>query len=65
MMQVKVITLDNAEAGEIELPEALFGAEPRVDIMAAATGVPQDEKHDADPAPTEDDATDPDGDRPD
>ncbi len=38
---------------------------PRVDIMAAATGVPQDERHDAGPAPTEDDATDPDGDRPD
>ena len=33
-MQVKVITLDNAEAGEIELPEALFGTEPRKDIMA-------------------------------
>ena len=38
---------------------------PRVDIMAAATGVPQDEKHDAGPAPSEDDAPDPDGDRPD
>ena len=33
-MQVNVITLDNAAAGEIELPEALFGAAPRVDIMA-------------------------------
>ncbi|UFN50233.1 50S ribosomal protein L4 [Roseomonas sp. OT10] len=33
-MQIKVITLDNAEAGEVELPEALFGAEPRADIMA-------------------------------
>jgi large subunit ribosomal protein L4 len=33
-MQVKVITLDNAEAGEIELPEALFAAAPRADIMA-------------------------------
>ncbi len=33
--------------------------------MAAATGVPQDEKHDTGPAPTEDDATDPDGGRPD
>lgn len=39
--------------------------EPRVDLMASATGVPQDEKHDAGPAPTEDDATDLDGDRPD
>ncbi|WP_426958296.1 50S ribosomal protein L4 [Muricoccus radiodurans] len=33
-MQVKVITLDNAEAGEIELPAEVFGAEPRPDIMA-------------------------------
>ena len=33
-MQVKVITLDNGEAGELELPEALFGAEPRADVMA-------------------------------
>ncbi len=33
-MQVNVITLDNAAAGEIELPEALFGAAPRADIMA-------------------------------
>jgi large subunit ribosomal protein L4 len=33
-MQVNVITLDNAAAGEIELPEALFGASPRADIMA-------------------------------
>ena len=33
-MQVKVVTLDNAEAGEIELPAEVFGAEPRADIMA-------------------------------
>jgi len=33
-MQVNVITLDNAEAGQIELPEAVFGAQPRADIMA-------------------------------
>ena len=33
-MQVPVITLDNGSAGEIDLPEALFAAEPRVDIMA-------------------------------
>src|SRR3954454_10990767 len=33
-MQVPVITLDNGTAGEIELPEALFAAEPRSDIMA-------------------------------
>lgn len=33
-MQVNVITLDNAAAGEIELPEAVFGAQPRADIMA-------------------------------
>src|SRR5215212_6806534 len=33
-MQVPVITLDNGSAGEIELPDAVFGADPRVDIMA-------------------------------
>ncbi len=33
-MQIKVITLDNGEAGEIELPAAVFGAAPRPDIMA-------------------------------
>src|SRR3954447_26030880 len=33
-MQVPVITLDNGSAGEIELPEALFAAQPRADIMA-------------------------------
>lgn len=33
-MQARVITLGNAEAGEIELPDAVFGAQPRADIMA-------------------------------
>jgi large subunit ribosomal protein L4 len=33
-IQVPVITLDNGQAGEIELPEALFGAAPRADILA-------------------------------
>jgi large subunit ribosomal protein L4 len=33
-MQVNVITLDNASAGSAELPEELFGAAPRADIMA-------------------------------
>lgn len=33
-MQVPVITLDNAAVGEIELPDAVFGAAPRPDIMA-------------------------------
>jgi large subunit ribosomal protein L4 len=33
-MQVPVITLDNGSAGEIDLPEALFAAQPRADIMA-------------------------------
>ena len=33
-MQVPVITLANAPAGEVELPDAVFAAEPRVDIMA-------------------------------
>jgi large subunit ribosomal protein L4 len=33
-MQVPVITLDNGSAGEIDLPETLFAAEPRSDIMA-------------------------------
>jgi large subunit ribosomal protein L4 len=34
MPTVPVITLDNGPAGEIELPEAFFGAEPRADILA-------------------------------
>lgn len=33
-MQAKVITLDNSEVGEIELPDALFGAAPRADLIA-------------------------------
>ena len=33
-MQTPVITLENTKAGEIELPEALFGTTPRADIMA-------------------------------
>lgn len=33
-MQVNVITLDNAPAGSAELPDELFGAAPRADIMA-------------------------------
>jgi len=33
-MQIKIITLGNDEVGEIDLPDALFAAEPRVDIMA-------------------------------
>ena len=33
-MQTPVITLENTQTGEIELPEALFGATPRADIMA-------------------------------
>jgi large subunit ribosomal protein L4 len=34
MPKLPVITLDNAAAGEIELPEALFGVTPRTDILA-------------------------------
>ena len=33
-MQVAIKTLDNGSAGTAELPEAIFGAEPRADIMA-------------------------------
>ena len=33
-MKQDVITLANEKAGEIELPEALFGVAPRADIMA-------------------------------
>jgi large subunit ribosomal protein L4 len=33
-MQVNVITLDNAPAGSTELPDEIFAAEPRADIMA-------------------------------
>lgn len=33
-MQVSVITLDNAAAGEAELPDEIFATAPRADIMA-------------------------------
>jgi large subunit ribosomal protein L4 len=33
-MQVAIRTLDNAEAGTAELPDEIFGAAPRIDIMA-------------------------------
>lgn len=33
-MQVPIKTLDNAEAGTAELPDAIFAAAPRADIMA-------------------------------
>lgn len=33
-MQAPVITLSNAAAGDIELPDDVFGADPRADIMA-------------------------------
>jgi large subunit ribosomal protein L4 len=33
-MQIEIKTLDNGSAGTAELPDAIFGAEPRVDIMA-------------------------------
>ena len=33
-MQIEIKTLDNASAGAAELPDAIFGAEPRADIMA-------------------------------
>jgi len=33
-MQVKVISLDNAEVGELDLPDDLFAQAPRPDIMA-------------------------------
>ena len=33
-MQVEIKTLANATTGTIELPEAIFGATPRPDIMA-------------------------------
>jgi large subunit ribosomal protein L4 len=33
-IKVTAVTLDNAPAGEVDLPAALFGAEPRADIMA-------------------------------
>jgi large subunit ribosomal protein L4 len=34
VMKLPVISLDNAAAGEIDLPEEVFGAAPRADIMA-------------------------------
>jgi large subunit ribosomal protein L4 len=33
-MQIDITTLDNATAGTIELPDAIFAAAPRADIMA-------------------------------
>jgi large subunit ribosomal protein L4 len=33
-MQIEIRTLDNGTAGTIELPDAIFGATPRTDIMA-------------------------------
>ena len=33
-MKIDIKTLDNGSAGETELPEAIFGAAPRQDIMA-------------------------------
>jgi large subunit ribosomal protein L4 len=33
-MQIDIKTLDNATTGTIELPDAIFAAEPRADIMA-------------------------------
>ena len=33
-MQIAMRTLDNTEAGEAELPDSIFGAVPRPDIMA-------------------------------
>ncbi len=33
-MQIDIKTLENGSAGTVELPEALFGASPRLDIMA-------------------------------
>src|SRR4051812_8534947 len=32
-MKTKVLTLDNVEAGEIELNDAIFGLEPRQDLI--------------------------------
>ena len=33
-MQIEIITLDNGRAGSIELPDEIFAASPRADIMA-------------------------------
>lgn len=33
-MQIEIRTLDNGVAGTVELPEQIFGADPRADIMA-------------------------------
>ena len=33
-MQIEIKTIDNGSAGTAELPDAIFGAEPRADIMA-------------------------------
>ncbi len=33
-MQIEINTLDNTSAGTIELPDEIFAAAPRADIMA-------------------------------
>jgi len=33
-MQIEIKTLDGGSAGTMELPEAIFGQSPRVDIIA-------------------------------
>jgi large subunit ribosomal protein L4 len=32
-MELKIMTLDGTQAGTVDLPEAIFGLEPRVDIL--------------------------------
>ena len=32
-MELKIMTLDGGEAGTVDLPEAIFGLEPRADIL--------------------------------
>jgi large subunit ribosomal protein L4 len=32
-MELKIMTLDGGEAGKVDLPEAIFGLEPRADIL--------------------------------
>ena len=41
MMQVKIINLDGAEAGSLELPDAIFGLSPRADILQRCVRWPQ------------------------
>ena len=44
-MKVKVLTLDAGNAGEVQLSEAVFGVEPRKDILARVVQWQENKRH--------------------